>query len=388
MSIPLLDLNAQYKSIKPEIEKAINQVLKSTQFILGENVEKFEKEFARFCGTKYAIGVGNGTDALYLVLRACEISKGDEVILPVNTFIATAEAITLNGAKPIFVDINPETLNIDVNKIEKAISKKTKVIIPVHLFGQPVEMEKIMKIARKYKLYVIEDCAQAHGAKIIQNSKFKIQNDKSKFKDNKAQKRKWKIVGSIGDVGCFSFFPGKNLGAYGDGGMVITNNRKLADRIHMLRNHGREKKYIHKVEGINSRLDELQAAILRVKLKHLNQWNQARQKNARIYNKFLKNIKGIKVPQIIKNTRSVYYFYVIRVKNRKKIQERLKLKGVSTGIHYPIPLHLQPAYEYLGYKKGDFPEAERAAKEILSLPMYPELTHNQIKFIASLIKNQ
>jgi len=363
MKIPLLDLKKQYLSIKKEIDQAIKRVLNSTQFILGENVQKFEKEFSKFCGTKYAIGVGNGTDALYLSLRALNISKGDEVIIPVNTFIATAEAITLNGAKPVFVDIDLNTFNIDPEKIEKAITKKTKAIIPVHLFGQPADMSPILKIARKYRLYVIEDCAQAHRAK---------------YKNKK--------IGSIGDVACFSFFPGKNLGAYGDAGIVITNNKKLAQKIHMLRNHGREKKYIHRMEGINSRLDEIQAAILRVKLKHLNKWNKARQKNAKIYDKLFRNMNDIITPRIIKNTQSVYYFYTICVKNRKKIQKKLKEKGVSTGIHYPVPLHLQPAYKYLGHKRGDFPKAEKQSNEILSLPIYPELAEKQIKFIVNIIK--
>ncbi len=363
MKIPLLDLKKQYLSIKKEIDQAIKRVLNSTQFILGENVQKFEKEFSKFCGTKYAIGVGNGTDALYLSLRALNISKGDEVIVPVNTFIATAEAITLNGAKPVFVDIDLNTFNIDPEKIEKAITKKTKAIIPVHLFGQPADMSPILKIARKYRLYVIEDCAQAHRAK---------------YKNKK--------IGSIGDVACFSFFPGKNLGAYGDAGIVITNNKKLAQKIHMLRNHGREKKYIHRMEGINSRLDEIQAAILRVKLKHLNKWNKARQKNAKIYDKLFRNMNDIITPRIIKNTQSVYYFYTICVKNRKKIQKKLKEKGVSTGIHYPVPLHLQPAYKYLGHKRGDFPKAEKQSNEILSLPIYPELAEKQIKFIVNIIK--
>jgi len=363
MNIPLLDLKKQYFSIKKEIDEAIKNVLNNTQFILGKNVEKFEKEFAKFIGTKYAVGVGSGTDALYLALRTCKISKGDEVILPVNTFIATAEAITLNGAKPVFVDINLNTLNIDQKKIEKVITKKTKAIIPVHLFGQPAEMDAILKIAKKYKLYVIEDCAQAHGAKY-----------------------KNKIVGSIGDIGCFSFFPGKNLGAYGDAGIITTNNKKLAEQIYILRNHGRLEKYKHRIEGINSRLDEIQATILRVKLKHLKKWNKARQKNAKIYDKFFKNTNDIIMPHATEDDKPVYYYYVIRAKSRKKIQTKLKNKGISTGIHYPIPLHLQPAYKYLGHKKGDFPNAERASKEILSLPIYPELTEKQIKFIVNIIK--
>jgi len=363
MNIPLLDLKSQYKSIKPEIQKVINKVIDNGQFILGKNVKKFEQEFAKFIGVKYAMGVGNGTDALYLALRACGVAKNDEIILPVNTFIATAEAITLNGAKPVFVDIDIKTYNIDTQKIEKAITKKTKAIIPVHLFGQPADMSPILKIAKKHKLFIIEDCAQAHGAKY-----------------------KNKIVGSIGDIGCFSFFPGKNLGAYGDAGIITTNNKKLAQKIYILRNHGRKEKYIHKIEGINSRLDEIQAAILRVKLRHLSKWNKLRQKNAKIYDKLFKNINNVITTQIIKDSKVVYYFYVIRIKNRKKIQTKLKKSGISTGMHYPLPLHIQPAYKYLGYKKGDFPNAEKASNEILSLPIYPELTEKQIKFIVNTIR--
>ncbi|MCX6760262.1 MAG: DegT/DnrJ/EryC1/StrS family aminotransferase [Candidatus Nealsonbacteria bacterium] len=346
MKIPQVDLKSQYKSIKKHLDRAVLSVLKNSKFILGENVREFEKEFAGFCRVKYAVGVGNGTEALYLALRALGVGKGDEVITAVNTFIATAEAITLNGAKPVFVDINPDTYNIDVCKIEKAITKKTKAIIPVHLFGQPADMGPIVKIAKKYNLRVIEDCAQAHGA---------LYNGRE--------------VGSIGDIGCFSFFPGKNLGACGDAGAITTNNKNLAEKILMLRNHGRKRneKYKHKIEGLNSRLDEIQAAILRIKLRHLRRWNNR---------------------QIISNAKSVYYFYVIRVKNRNRIIKELKKAGISSGIHYPIPLHIQPAYKYLGYKKGDFPIAEKAANEILSIPVYPELTDFQIKFIADLIKKR
>ena len=334
---------------------------------MGENVKKFEQEFAKFCNTKYAIGVGNGTDALYLALRALGVKKGDEVIIPAKTFVATAEPITLNGAKSVLVDIDPETFNIDTKQIEKAITKRTKAIMPVHLYGQPSDMAPILKIAKKHKLFVIEDAAQAHGANY-----------------------KGKKVGSMGDVSCFSFFPAKNLGAYGDGGIVVTNNQKIAEKIFMLRDHGRRDKhadqYTHQTEGVNSRLDELQAAILRVKLRHLPDWNRKRQKNTKIYNSFLKKIKEIKVPKIQPGFESVYHLYVIRTNNRDALKKALKEIGIATGVHYPIPLHLQPALKYLGYKKGDFPEAEKAAKEVLSLPMYPELSKRQIKFIADSIQ--
>jgi len=363
MNIPQVDLKAQYKLIKKEINVAILKVLNSTTFILGENVKKFEEEFAKFCNVKYAVGVGNGTDALYLALRACGISRGDEVITQPNTFIATVEAITLNGAKPVFVDINPQTYNIDANKIKKVITKKTKAIIPVHLYGQPVDMDHILKIAKKYRLKVIEDAAQAHGAEY-----------------------KGKKVGSLGDVACFSFFPAKNLGAYGDGGIIVTNNEKIAKKIIMLRNHGRVEKYKHLMEGVNSRLDELQAAILRVKLRYLDKWNKARRQRAKIYDEVFKHLEEVGTPFVPFWATPVFYVYTIRVKEREKLREYLKKKGISTGIYYPIPLHLQPAYKYLNYKKGDFPEAEKAAKEILSLPMYPELSRKEQNFIIQKIK--
>ena len=367
MKIPLVDLKAQYRAIKKEIDRAIFGVIKSSKFVLGENVKKFEEEFAKFCNAKYAIGVGNGTDALYLTLRTLGIKKGDEVITSPFTFIATAEVIANLAAKPVFVDIDPETYNIDAKKITKAITRRTKAIIPVHLYGQPSDMSSILKIAKKYKLFVIEDAAQAHGARY-----------------------KGKRVGSIGDVGCFSFFPAKNLGAYGDAGMVVTNSQKIAETLFVLRDHGRANrgtnKYIHQTEGVNSRLDELQAAILRVKLHHLPKWIKNRQRNAKTYDSFLEKIIGIKIPRIKAGFESTYHLYVIRAQNRDELQKSLKKIGIATGIHYPIPLHLQPAFKYLGYEKGDFPETEKVAKEILSLPMYPELNKKQIKFVADSIQ--
>lgn len=363
MKIPLNDIKAQYGFLKNEINQAVFSVLKSGNFILGENLKKFEREFAKFCGVKYAIGVGNGTDALYLALRACGVSRGDEVITSPNTFIATTEAITLNGAKPVFVDIDLDTYNIDADKIEKAITKKTKAIIVVHLYGQPADMDHILKIARKHSLYVVEDAAQAHGAL---------------YKNKKA--------GSMGDIGCFSFFPGKNLGGYGDAGAVVTNNKKLADKIFLLRNHGRVKKYIHKTEGINSRLDEIQAAVLLVKLKYLKKWNDLRRKKARLYDNLLKDSDGVIIPKIMEKSEPVYHLYVIRVRNRDLLRDNLKKAGISAGVHYPMPLHAQPAYKYLGYKIGDFPKAEKASKEVLSLPVYPELTEKQIRYTANQIK--
>ena len=365
--IPFVDLKAQYNTIKGEIDKAIQNVLNTTSFIMGEELKKFEVEFARFCDLKYAIGVANGSDALILALRACGIGEGDEVITVPHTFISTAEAISNVGGKVVFVDIDPKTYTIDVSKIEEKINKKTKAIIPVHLYGQPADMDPIMMLAKKYNLKIIEDAAQAHGAE---------------YKEKK--------VGSIGDVACFSFYPGKNLGAYGDAGIVITDNEEIAEKVKLLRNHGRiTKKYEHQIEGYSSRLDNLQAAILRVKLRHLNKWNESRRRNAKKYNELLSNISGIITPYEADYAEHVYHLYVVRVekKGREKLKEELKSKGIATGIHYPIPLHLQPAYKYLGYKEGDFPITENASQEILSLPMFAELTGVQIEEIVKIIKN-
>lgn len=364
--IPFVDLKAQYDSIKEEIDEAIQSVLNSTSFIMGEELMKFEEEFAQFCEVKHAIGVANGSDALILALIACGIGEKDEVITVPHTFIATTEAITHVGGKIVFVDIDPKTYNIDVSKIEEKVTKRTKAIIPVHLYGQPADMEPIMELAKKYNLKIIEDAAQAHGAE---------------YKREK--------VGSIGDVGCFSFYPGKNLGAYGDAGMVTTDNEEIAKKLKLLRNHGRiTKKYEHDIEGYSSRLDNLQAAILRVKLRYLNKWNENRRKNAKKYNELLNNVGGIITPYETEYAKHVYHLYVIRTeKGRDELREELKSKGIATGIHYPIPLHLQPAYNYLGYKKGDFPVTEKASQEILSLPMFVELTVEHIKEIVEVIIN-
>ncbi|HAJ34030.1 MAG TPA: erythromycin biosynthesis sensory transduction protein eryC1 [Candidatus Atribacteria bacterium] len=362
--IPFVDLKVQYDSIKDEIDDAIQNILNNTSFIMGEELKKFEEEFARFCDVKYAVGVANGSDALILALKACGISKGDEVITVPHTFIATTEAISNVGGKIVFVDIDPKTYTIDISKIEEKITEKTKAIIPVHLYGQPADVEPIMALAKKYNIKIIEDAAQAHGAE---------------YKGEK--------VGSIGDVGCFSFYPGKNLGAYGDAGMVVTNSEEIAEKIKLQRNHGRiTKKYEHDIEGYSSRLDNLQAAILRVKLRHLNKWNDMRRKNAKKYNELLINIGGITTPYEADYAKHVYHLYVIRTEDRDKLREELKSNGIATGIHYPIPLHLQPAYNYLGYKRGDFPVTEKASQEILSLPMFAELKEKQIIKIVETIK--
>ena len=361
-----LDLEAQYKSIKKEIDLSLKRVLESSVFVGGKEVEEFEREVAGFCGVKYAIGVNSGTDALFLSLKALGVGRGDEVITTPFTFIATAGVIANCGAKPVFVDIKPDTFNIDPLKIEKAITKKTRVILPVHLFGQTADMIEIMKIARKYKLAVVEDAAQAIGAEYY-----------------------GKKAGTIGDLGCFSFFPSKNLGAYGDGGMIVTNNRKLAEKIRLLKNHGSspKEKYLNLIIGTNSRLDTLQAAILRVKLKHLSRWSKERAKKAAYYSKNLKNIGDIIVPKINSYRTHIFHQYTIRTKLRDGLQKYLKENNVPTMIYYPLPLHQQPAFKFLKYQEGDFPESERTAKEVLSLPIYSELEKKENDLVIQKIKH-
>lgn len=363
MKISMVDLSAQYKSIKKEIDNAIQEVINNTAFIQGKYLELFEKKFAGVNKVKFCIGASNGTSSLLAALKAIGLKQNEEVITVPNTFIATTEAITLAGGKIKLVDVDEKTFNIDPEKLKKSITKKTKAIIPIHLFGQMANMDEIKKIAKKNKLKIIEDCAQAHLATY-----------------------KGKLAGTVGDIGSFSFFPGKNLGCYGDGGAVITNNASLSKFMKLYVNHGREKKYVHILEGFNFRLDALQANILNVKLKYLKAWTMARQKNAKLYNQHLKNINEIQTPYVDKNCKHVYHLYVIKAKKRDELLEYLKQNGIMGGIHYPIPLHLQKAYKYLGYKKGDFPIAEKLAKQILSLPMYPELKENEIKFIAKKIK--
>jgi len=364
MKVPFVDLKAQYDVIKAQIDSAISSVISESAFIGGSYVIAFEKVFAEFCGVKHCIGVGNGTDALFLALKALGISVGDEVITAANSFIATSEAITMTGAKVVFADINPQTYNIDVTKIEEKISSRTKTIIPVHLYGQPADMDPILDLAEKYDLKIIEDAAQAHGARY-----------------------KGRRIGSIGDMACFSFYPGKNLGAYGDAGAIVTDNDELAVRIKMLANHGRIEKYNHELEGVNSRLDGLQAAILEVKLRHLPEWTMNRQKNAHLYNELLKDT-GLITPFESEHVRAVYHLYVVRLKNvdRQKLQECLKSEGIATGIHYPIALPNLKAYKYLPQSKDDYRQATHASKEILSLPMYPELKEAQIEYVTEKIR--
>ena len=360
--IPFVDLKAQYRSIKNEIDGAISNVIENTQFILGPEVDAFEREFADYCRVRECIGVASGSDALFLSLKALGIGPGDEVISVPNTFISTIDAISRTGARPVLVDIDPETYNIDADGIEDAVTERTKAIIPVHLYGQPADMDPVMEIAEKHGLFVVEDACQAHGAEY-----------------------KGKRAGSIGDVGCFSFYPGKNLGAYGDGGAITTNNKELAERLRMMRNYGQREKNRHEFMGYNARLDSVQAAILRVKLKHLEEWTDMRIKNARIYSELLSE-SGVAVPKVSEQRRHVFHLYVIRSKERDELRKRLEGEGISTGIHYPIPVHLQKAYKHLGYKEGSFPVSERYAKEILSLPMYPELAREQIGVVCETIK--
>ncbi len=364
MNIPLVDLKSQYESIKDEISSAISEVILKSAFIGGPYVKSFESAFAEFCNVKYCIGVGNGTDALFIALKVLGIGSGDEVITAANSFIATSEAITMTGAKVVFVDINPKTYNINTQKIEEKITSRTKAIIPVHLYGQPADMDPILEIAQKYSVKVIEDAAQAHGA----------------FYGGKK-------VGSIGDVACFSFYPGKNLGVYGDGGAITTNNDDIAVKARMFANHGRIDKYNHEIEGINSRLDGLQAAIAGIKLKYLPEWNKRRRSNAYLYTKCLENTELI-TPKEINDVLAVYHLYVVRTRKevRRELQDFLRSEGISTGIHYPIALPNLKAYAHLKHKEEEFPEATQASQEILSLPIYPELKELQIDYIVAKIK--
>ena len=365
MNIPLVDLKKQYEFLSKDIDHSIKDVCQSASFIKGPQLEKFEKNFAKFIGTKYCIGVASGTDALYIALRALRIGTGDEVILPVNTFIATAYAVLYTGAKPVLVDIDPKTYNINPELIESKITKKTKVIIPVHLYGQPAQMDKILNIAKKYKLYCLEDACQSHGAS---------------FKNKK--------TGTFGQISAFSFYPGKNLGAYGDGGAITTNSPNLAKIVYRLREYGSKTKYKHEHIGYNSRLDGIQAAILDVKLKHLNEWNENRRGLADYYTKRLNEaLPFIITPFIKNNSTSVFHLYVIRTPRRSGLTKHLLLKGIQTGIHYPIPLYKQKSLEFLNYRDTDFPVVNSQSKEILSLPLYPELTQNQQDYIIDSMKS-
>ena len=360
--IPFGDLKLQYQAIKIELDRAMQSVLDSGWFILGKNVNAFEAEFASYCGTAFAVGVGNGTDALQLALMACGIGAGDEVITTPLSATFTALAISATGALPRFVDIDPHTYNLDPTRLEEAIGPRTKAILPVHLYGQPAAMDSILSIARERGLWVIEDAAQAHGAQ---------------YKGVKA--------GALADIGCFSFYPSKNLGAFGDGGMVVTNDPDIAEKVRTLRNGGQKARYDHQVLGRNSRLDELQAAILRVKLAHLDRWNDRRRHIAALYTALLSDTvePPIEVPQV----KHVYHLYVVRCSDRSALQAYLTERGVGTAVHYPIPIHLQKAYRQLNLGPGSFPAAEQAAEQVLSLPIYPELTDTKVRQIAACIQD-
>jgi dTDP-4-amino-4,6-dideoxygalactose transaminase len=360
--IPLVDLKTQYESIKGEIDAAISDVIQSTQFILGAQVEAFEKDFARYCQTKFALGVNSGTSALHMAVLAAGVGPGDEVITVSYTFVATAAAVCYAGAKPVFVDIDPGSCTIDVGKIETAITPRTKAIMPVHLYGNCADMDPIIDIARRHNLIVIEDAAQAHGAE---------------YKGRRA--------GSMGELACFSFYPGKNLGAYGEGGAVVTSDERYVTVLKQLRDQGQSEKYYHTLVGYNYRMEALQGAVLGVKLKHLDDWNRARREHAEVYRRELADT-GLRLLEERPGYASVHHIFPLFTVQRDELREHLLGAGVSTGLHYPIPVHLQPGYRHLGYHDGDFPETERACKEVLSLPMYPELPNEAVLSIADSVR--
>ncbi len=362
MNVPFVDLKAQYRTIKTEIDRAISDVIEDAAFVGGKYVDAFEKDFARYCGATHCVGVGNGTDALCLTLRGLGIGPGDEVITAANSFIATSEAVTLSGARVVFADCDLSTRNIDCERVRRVITSRTRAIIPVHLYGLPADMPELTAVARERGLYLIEDAAQAHGAEVH-----------------------GKRVGTWGHAACFSFYPGKNLGAYGDGGAVVTDDSSLADKIRLLSNHGRMGKYDHEIEGTNSRLDGLQAAILRVKLRFLDQWVAARRAAARAYTRLLDG-SGIVLPAEMDGFKHVYHLYVVRVPDRDRVMKALAEKGIAAGIHYPTPLPMLQAYRHLGHTTADFPAAVRCSQEILSLPMFPELTMEQITYVSDVLR--
>lgn len=357
--IPILDLKRQYSQIGKEVEKEVLEVLRSGCYILGPHNKALSESLADYTGVDYAVTLNSGTDALHLALRALDIGEGDEVITTAFTFVATTEAIGIVGAKPVFVDIDKDTFNIDVEKIENAITPKTKAVIPVHLYGQSADMNVIMDIAKRHNLFVIEDCCQAIGAKI-----------------------NGQMTGSFGDIGCFSFFPTKNLGAMGDGGLLTTNSKLINDRVIALRNHGGAVRYYHDEIGVNSRLDEVQAAILRVKFKHIDEWNKKRRENAYRYNELFADYADVQTPKELDNTYCVYHQYTVKIPNRDEVHKMLQEAGIGAMLYYPVPLHLQKVHEYLGIGKGSLPNTEENTELVISLPMFPELTKDEQKIIA------
>ncbi len=354
MNVPLVDLGAQYRPLKGEILASMSEILEGMHLFLGPNVQAFEREFAAYCEVEHAVGVSDGTTALQLALMACGIGPGDEVITVAHTFIATAEAIALVGARPVFVDIDPLTCTMDVGQVERHITARTRAIIPVHLYGQPVDMDPLMEIASRRSLYVIEDACQAHGAR---------------YRGRRA--------GALGHLAAFSFYYSKNLGAYGEAGMVTTHEEELARRVAMLRDHGSPERYHHEAVGLNGRLDELQAAVLRLKLPHLEVWNAQRRAHAAHYAQLLAGVPGVTPLHVAGYAEPVFHLYVVRAQQRDRLVAHLRERGIGTGIHYPVPCHLQPAFHALGYRAGDLPATEQAAGEVVSLPMYPELTAEQ-----------
>ena len=375
--IPFVDLQAQYRAIKREVDEAIGRVVESASFILGREVEAFEAAFAEYLGAEFCVGVSSGTAAIQLAVTACGVRAGDEVIVPANTFFATAEAVSTAGATPVFVDADPVSCTIAPEQIEAAITKRTRAIIPVHLYGQAADLDPVFEIAARHGLSVIEDAAQAHG---------------SLYKGRR--------VGALGRANCFSFYPGKNLGAYGEGGAVVTNDPEVARLVRLLRDHVSEQKYRHDIVGYNFRLEGMQGAVLGVKLKHLDGWNDLRRAHAARYHKLLSGVSGggggdedgggegaLTLPRELPYARHVYHLYVVRSEARDALQKHLSAAGIQTGIHYPVPVHLQPAYASLGHRAGDFPEAERQAASVLSLPMFPELTGEQIERVAEAVRS-
>ena len=371
--VPFFDLAVQFKSIEDEIRSALDEVFQTQQFILGSKVQVLEEAIAGYCGTRYAVGVASGSDALLLSLMALGIGTGDEVLLPPFTFFATAGSVSRLGAIPVFVDIDRETYNIDPSRIEEKITTRTKAVIPVHLFGQCADMDPLLEIAKEKKLFVIEDAAQALGAEY-------------KPKAGSAGRR----AGQIGDLGCFSFYPTKNLGAFGDAGMTVTDNPALAEKVKLLRVHGSQPKYFHKAIGMNSRLDTIQAAILLVKFKYLEKWTAERQKKAgryqRLFEDLLPSVKGLELPAVQYQNRHIFHQYVIRVPERNRLKQFLAAEGIGTDVYYPVPLHLQECYSFLNNRRGDFPNSEKASEEVLALPIYPELTEDQQGMVVNRIK--
>jgi len=365
LSIPLMDLKAQHASLDVELKEAVLRVIKGGRFIGGEEVAMFEEEYASFCNTKYAVAVASGTDALYLTLKALGIGPGDEVITVPFTFVATIEAITLTGAKPVFVDILPHTFNMDPDRLEDAVTDRTAAIMPVHLYGQPAEMDRINSVAQRNGLVVVEDAAQAHGAE---------------YRGARA--------GSLSRAGCFSFYPSKNLGALGDAGAVVTDDENLCESIKSLRNHGRSSWNEHGIVGMNSRMDEIQAAALRIKLRHLEPWNRLRREKAAIYDRLLAGVTGIVTPVCVEEAKHVYHLYVIRASERDKLKGKLAEQGITSGIYYPLPVHLQKAYGYLKIREGSYPFSEEAARQVLSLPLWPEMEDGVIEHVVQRLKQQ